>query len=99
LKLHLSGNASLSTRVCDKIYYSDAVIAVVGGDTQTCGEGFDRKDLGLPGSQEPLLQAIRRAVPHKQLIVVLLNGRPLSVEWIANNVDALVEGYNDAMLF
>jgi hypothetical protein len=29
----------------------------------------------------------------------LLNGRPLSVEWIANNVDALVEGYNDAMLF
>jgi beta-glucosidase len=73
---------------------TEATIAVVGSDTNTCGEGLDRSVLTLAGSQEPLLQAVRAAIgPSKPLIVVLLNGRSLSIDWSVANADAIIEGF------
>ena len=74
----------------------DAIILVVGdksGLTLDCtsGESRDRADLGLPGVQEELVRAI--VALGKPTIVVLVNGRPLAIPWIAENVPALVEAW------
>lgn len=77
---------------------ADLAIVVVGENSmreqwgdKTCGENTDRSDLDLPGLQQELVETIRKTgVP---TIVVLVNGRPLGVEWIAENVSALVEAW------
>lgn len=70
---------------------SDIVIVAVGGSEETCRENQDRDDLSLPGPQQELVEAIHAT--GKPYVVVLLNGRPLSIEWIANNSPAIVEGW------
>ncbi len=56
-------------------------------------QGFDTVDLDLPPPQHNLLKAVRSAAANKPLIVVLLNGCVLSVNWTADNADAIVEAY------
>lgn len=70
---------------------SDVVIAVVGESSSMSGEASSRMDLTIPGKQEELLRALRET--GKPLVVVLINGRPLSIPWISENVDALVEAW------
>lgn len=75
---------------------ADAVILVVGDKSGltldcTCGEFRDRADLGLPGVQQELVETI--AALGKPSVVVLINGRPLSIPWIAENIPALVEAW------
>ena len=75
---------------------SDVVVLVVGdksGLTEdcTCGESRDRADLGLPGVQEELVQAV--AAAGKPTVVVLVNGRPLAIPWIVEHVPAVVEAW------
>lgn len=69
----------------------DAVIAVVGGGARTCGENKSRTSLDLPGHQELLLKELHKT--GKPLIVVLINGRPLSVNWAQANADAILEAW------
>lgn len=76
----------------------DAVIVVVGENSmrerwleKTCGENMDRSDIALPGLQQQLVEEVHKSgVP---VIVVLVNGRQLGVEWIADNASALVEAW------
>jgi len=75
---------------------SDVVIAVVGeksglSDSDLSGEGRDRADLGLPGVQEELIKALYDT--GKPVVVVLVNGRPLAVKWIADNCSAIIEAW------
>jgi beta-glucosidase len=75
---------------------ADAVILVVGDKSGltldcTCGEFRDRADLGLPGVQQELVETI--AALGKPCVVVLINGRPLSIPWIAENIPALLEAW------
>lgn len=70
---------------------SDVIIAVVGEGSSMSGEASSRIDLDLPGRQEELLKALRET--GKPMIVVLINGRPLSIPWTAEHVDALVEAW------
>ena len=61
------------------------------GEKATCGEGFDLTDLRLPGMQEELIKEIHElGVP---TIVVLINGRPLAIEYIAKNIPAILEAW------
>ena len=55
----------------------DAVVVVLGDSTSSCGEGQDRDDLDLPGSQLALLAALAAATPRitAPLVLVLINGR------------------------
>lgn len=76
---------------------ADLAIVVVGENplryqkTKTCGENIDRMSLDLLGTQELLVKEIHKTgVP---TIVVLVGGRPLSVNWIAQNVPALVQAW------
>lgn len=68
---------------------SDAVVLVVGGSRKTGGEGVDRSDLNLYGVQNELVEAIHKT--GKPVIVVLLNGRPLTINYIAKNIPSILE--------
>ncbi len=75
---------------------SDVAIVVVGsksGLTPDCtsGEAIDRVDLGLPGVQQELVQAIHAT--GTPVVVVLISGRPLAVPWIAEHVPAVLEAW------
>ena len=70
---------------------SDVDFTVRGIVTDTDGESHDRTTLDLYGVQEDLVKAIHATnVP---TVVVLINGRPLSIEWIDQNIPAIVEAW------
>lgn len=74
---------------------SDVAIVVVGESQthpKTDGEGYDVASLDLTGLQEELVKAV--ASTGTPVIVVLINGRPLSIPWIAENIPAIVEAWN-----
>ncbi len=68
---------------------SDAVVLVVGGSRRTGGEGVDRSDLDLYGVQNELVEAIHKT--GKPVIAVLINGRPLTINYIAENIPSVLE--------
>ena len=70
---------------------SDIVIVAVGDSINTVGESHSRTSLQLPGYQQQLVQAI--ATAGKPMIVVLINGRPLAINWIDRNVPAIIEAW------
>jgi beta-glucosidase len=75
---------------------ADVVILVLGEKSGlvpdcTCGETRDRAELGLPGVQEELAKAILAA--GKPVVVVIVNGRPLSISWLAENASAILEAW------
>ncbi|HTV42134.1 MAG TPA: glycoside hydrolase family 3 N-terminal domain-containing protein [Candidatus Sulfotelmatobacter sp.] len=70
---------------------SDVVILALGEKKGISGESFDRSDLNLPGNQEELLEAVvQTGVP---VVLVLQNGRALSIPWAAKNVPAILEAW------
>lgn len=81
---------------------SELAILVVGENSmryhwkeKTCGENSDRYELSLPGRQQQLVEAVvATGVP---TIVVLVNGRPLTVEWIARHVPAVIEAWEPGL--
>jgi len=70
---------------------SDLAILFVGETADMVGEAASRSSLDLPGRQLELVQAIHAA--GKPTVVVLVNGRPLSIGWIVNNVPAILESW------
>lgn len=76
---------------------ADAVILVLGETEAMSGEASVRADIGLPGVQLELAQAVVRAAhaAHRgtPVIAVLMNGRPLATPWLADSADALVESW------
>lgn len=76
---------------------ADLIVIVVGdnslrsGKDRTAGENVDRDDLDLPGLQEKLIEAIVKT--GKPVVVVLVNGRPLSIPWVDKNVPAVLEAW------
>jgi beta-glucosidase len=70
---------------------ADVVILGLGEWLKISGEGFDRSDLNLPGKQEQLLEAISGT--GKPVVLVLQNGRPLSIAWAAQHIPAILEAW------
>lgn len=70
---------------------SDAVVIVLGGGTRTCGENKSRSSLELPGRQQELLEAV--AATGKPVILVLINGRPLSINWADKIIPSILEAW------
>ncbi|MBK7558622.1 MAG: beta-glucosidase BglX [Chitinophagaceae bacterium] len=68
---------------------SDMVIMVLGEHGFQSGEGRSRTKLGLPGVQQQLLEAVYAV--NKNLVLVLMNGRPLTINWAQENIPAIVE--------
>jgi beta-glucosidase len=70
---------------------SDVAIIFVGETHDMVGEAASRASLDLPGRQMELVQAVHAT--GKPTIVVLVNGRPLSIGWIVNNARAILESW------
>ena len=69
---------------------ASAVTVIVAGEPAAdSGEASSRSDISLPGQQTALIQAI--AATGKPYVVVLMNGRPLTLGWVADNAPALLE--------
>jgi len=67
---------------------ADVVLMVLGEHGLQTGEGRSRTELGLPGVQQELLEAIYKVNPN--VVLVLTNGRPLAIPWAAENIPAIL---------
>src|SRR5439155_16982287 len=70
---------------------SDVAVIVLGDSPNTVGETASRTSLDLPGRQLDLVQAVYAT--GKPVVVVLLYGRPMSVNWIDKYVPGLIEAW------
>jgi len=68
---------------------ADVVVAVLGESSGLCGEAASRTSIGLPECQENLLQALVKT--GKPVVLVLMNGRPLTLTWEAEHCGAILE--------
>jgi beta-glucosidase len=75
----------------EKTKGADVIIAAMGEWGRISGEGNDRDTLDLPDNQEPLLEAL--VATGKKVVLVLENGRPLSIPWAAEHVPSIVEAW------
>ncbi len=70
---------------------ADAAIVVLGTDETVEKEGVDRSSLELPGDQKNLIKAVYKANP--KTIAILQNGSALSINWINENIPAILETF------
>ena len=68
---------------------ADVVVAVLGESSGMSGEAASRSDIGLPDSQAQLLRAL--VATGKPVVLVLMNGRPLTLGWEAEHCGAILE--------
>lgn len=68
---------------------ADVVVMVLGEHGFQSGEARSRVDLGLPGVQQELLEAVYSL--NTNIVLVLTNGRPLTIPWAAKHIPAIVE--------
>lgn len=70
----------------------DVVVMVLGEHGFQSGEGRSRTSLDLPGLQQELLEAVYAV--NQNIVLVLMNGRPLTINWAAENIPAIVEAWH-----
>jgi beta-glucosidase len=70
---------------------SAVVIMVLGEHGFQTGEGRSRTKLDLPGVQQQLLEEVYKV--NKNIVLVLMNGRPLAIPWVEDHVPAIVEAW------
>lgn len=95
----ISGDASVDARSDDEMineaYHiaaqADVVVAVLGEPAGLSGEAASRTEIGLPGRQLELLQTLLKT--GKPVVLVLMSGRPLTLEFEAANVPAILEAW------
>ncbi len=68
---------------------ADVVVLAIGESADLSGEARSRTSLDLPGHQLELAKALQAT--GKPVAVVLMNGRPMSINWVAENVPAILE--------
>lgn len=70
---------------------SDVVVMVLGEHGFQSGEARSRTEIGLPGLQQELLEEVYKVNPN--IVLVLQNGRPLTIEWAAEHIPTIVEAW------
>ena len=70
---------------------SDVVIMVLGEHGFQTGEGRSRTKLDLPGVQQQLLEEVYKV--NQNIVLVLMNGRPLAITWADEHIPAIVEAW------
>ena len=75
-----------AVRVAQK---ADVVVLALGEGAWMTGEAASRASLGLPVVQQKLIEEIAKT--GKPIVVVLMNGRPLAINWIEEHIPAIVE--------
>ncbi len=85
----IGGTNSGFAEAVQAVKSSDAAVVVLGEAADMSGEAASRSVLDIPGLQPDLLKAL--AETGKPLVLVLMNGRPLTIDWAAENIPAIVE--------
>ena len=75
-----------AVRVAQK---ADVVVLALGEGAWMTGEAASRASLALPGVQQKLVEEIAKT--GKPIVVVLMNGRPLTINWIEGHIPAILE--------
>jgi beta-glucosidase len=75
----------------DQAKSCDVAIVVLGESGKTSGESKSRTSLDLTGRQLDLIEAIHAT--GKPVVLVMINGRPMTINWCAKNVPAIVEAW------
>lgn len=70
---------------------AETIVLVVGEHGFMSGEGRSRTTIGLPGLQHELIRKIHAV--NKNIILVMMNGRPLTIPWEAENLPAIIEAW------
>ncbi|WP_268125575.1 beta-glucosidase BglX [Roseivirga pacifica] len=71
---------------------SDVVIMAIGEDYTQSGEAASRSEIGLPGPQQALIEEIHAL--GKPVVAVVMAGRPLTIEWIDENIPAVMNAWH-----
>lgn len=86
-----SDDRSLFAEAINAARKSDVIIAMMGEAKEQSGEASSRSDISLPGVQEDLLKELKKL--NKPIVLILFNGRPLSIPWASENMDAIIEAW------
>jgi beta-glucosidase len=70
---------------------ADKIIMVLGEDYNMSGEAASKTSIKLPGIQTELIKIIRDELPNKEIILILMNGRPLDLTIEDSLADAILE--------
>ena len=70
---------------------ADVVVMVLGENGFQTGEARSKTNLDLPGVQQELLEAVYKV--NKNIVLVLNNGRPLTIPWASEHIPAIVEAW------
>ncbi len=71
---------------------AEVVVMVLGEDAFQTGEGRSQVEIGLMGVQQELLEEVYKV--NKNIVLVLINGRPLEISWAAENIPAIIEAWH-----
>ena len=71
---------------------ANVVVIALGEDCFQSGEGRSQSDISLKGLQQKLLEEVYKA--NKNVVVVLMNGRPMEINWMAENVPSILETWH-----
>ena len=71
---------------------SEVVVMALGEPAYMSGEGRSRSNIGLPGVQLQLLKEVYKV--NKNIVLVLMNGRPLTIPWEHEHVPAIIEAWH-----
>ena len=91
VRIMLSEDTSGHDEAVELARESDAVVLVLGEHRELSGEAASRADVGLPGAQAELARRVIEAAGEKPLVVLLTNGRPLAVPYLAEAAPAILE--------
>lgn len=72
--------------------YADVIVAVCGETVAMSGEASSRASITLPGRQKELLEMLMQT--GKPVVLVLMNGRPLALEWENSYVPTIIEAWH-----
>lgn len=84
-------NRTLMQKAIDNAKSADVIVAVMGESENMSGEAGSKTNIDLPGLQKEFLAELKKT--GKPIVLVLLNGRPLTLSWENDNIDAILEAW------
>lgn len=86
-----SAKRDMMQKALDNAKTADVIVAIMGESENMSGEAACRTNIDLPGLQKEFLSELKKL--GKPIVLVLLNGRPLTLTWENDNMDAILEAW------
>lgn len=90
--VHTTPKATLLAEALSEARQADVIVACVGENAMMNGEGASRADISIPDAQVELLKALKAT--GKPVVLVLNTGRPLTLNWEDENMDAILNTWS-----